>query len=129
MRDAAASTQTHPAEAGFDAFVAARWQPLVRTAYLLTGDHSLAEDLVQTALVRTHRHWRRVEAEGDPTAYVRKTIYHLHVSDWRRRFRGPGSEVLFAVSPEPRASHDEMAAVDDRDQLWAAPPSRRGQRG
>ena len=102
MRD---ETEVH-----FEAFVAARWHPLVRTAYLLTGDHALAEDLVQTALVRTHRHWRRVDAGGDPTAYVRKTIYHLHVSQWRRRFRGPGSEVLIDV-PDSAEAHDAMAAL------------------
>jgi hypothetical protein len=36
----------------FREFVVTRWQPLVRTAYLLVGDHGLAEDLVQTALSR-----------------------------------------------------------------------------
>ncbi len=36
--------------AAFTAFVAARSPALLRTAYLLTGDAHLAEDLVQTAL-------------------------------------------------------------------------------
>ena len=44
----------------FAEFVTARWAALVRTAYLLTGDHGRAEDLVQSALERVHRHWRRV---------------------------------------------------------------------
>ena len=35
---------------GFDEFVATRSPALLRTAYLLTGDHGLAEDLLQTAL-------------------------------------------------------------------------------
>ena len=41
-------------EAGFDEFVAGRQVALSRTAYLLTGDHHLAQDLVQaqTAPVR-----------------------------------------------------------------------------
>lgn len=108
------------AELRFEAFVVARWAPLVRTAFLLTGDHALAEDLAQTALVRTHRHWRRVEAQGDPTAYVRQSIYHLHVSQWRRRFRGPGGELLVAVPPESGGGRDAMGAFDERDRLWAA---------
>ncbi len=33
----------------FDDFVAGRSAALLRTAFLLTGDHALAEDLVQTA--------------------------------------------------------------------------------
>ena len=45
---------------GFDAFVHARGPVLARTAYLLTGDHHLAEDLVQAALVQAARHWERI---------------------------------------------------------------------
>ena len=37
-----------PATSGFDAFVAARSATLLRTAYLLTRDVPLAEDLLQT---------------------------------------------------------------------------------
>ncbi len=69
----------------FRGFVAARWNALVRTAYLLTGDQQLAEDLVQTALEKTCRHWsssRRTEA-GE--AYVRQTMYREQVTKWRHR--------------------------------------------
>jgi DNA-directed RNA polymerase specialized sigma24 family protein len=38
---------------GFAEFVVARERALQRTAWLLTGDWALAEDLVQTALVRS----------------------------------------------------------------------------
>lgn len=37
-------------EAEFSGFVVARSLALMRTTYLLTQDHQLAEDLVQTAL-------------------------------------------------------------------------------
>jgi DNA-directed RNA polymerase specialized sigma24 family protein len=50
----------------FDAYVRARGAALFRVAYLLSGDHHLAEDLVQSALLRTAGHWRRVVASGDP---------------------------------------------------------------
>ena len=36
----------------FEEFVIARRGALLRTAYLLTGDHHDAEDLVQSALVK-----------------------------------------------------------------------------
>jgi len=39
-------------EAQFREFMPARWPALVRFAYGLTGDRGLAEDLVQTALVK-----------------------------------------------------------------------------
>ena len=68
---------------GFDEFVHARGAALARTAYLLTGDHHLAEDLVQAALVQAAKHWERIETS--PEAYVRRTMYHQNISWWRRR--------------------------------------------
>ncbi len=68
----------------FDSFVRGRTPALLRAAYLLTGDQHLAEDLVQSALARTHRHWAPLHHEGNPEAYTRKTMYHLQVSRWRR---------------------------------------------
>ena len=67
----------------FDAFVRARTGALARTAYLLTGDAHLAEDLVQTALFRAAKAWHRIE--GDPEPYVRRILYTQQVSWWRRR--------------------------------------------
>jgi RNA polymerase sigma-70 factor (sigma-E family) len=69
--------------AGFTAFVHARSPALLRTAYLLTGDAHLAEDLVQTALFQAARAWHRVD--GDPEPYVRRILYTQNVSRWRRR--------------------------------------------
>src|ERR1051326_6760147 len=68
----------------FDAFVRARRRALVRSAYLLTGDQHLAEDLVQSALARTHRAWARIEDPANAEAYTRKVMYHIQVSWWRR---------------------------------------------
>lgn len=70
-------------EGQFDAFVVARGPALSRAAYLLTGDHHLAEDLVQTTLFKAARAWHRIE--GDPEPYVRRVLYNESVSAWRRR--------------------------------------------
>ncbi|SBT48976.1 SigE family RNA polymerase sigma factor [Micromonospora narathiwatensis] len=78
----------------FHEFVVQRSAALSRTAYLLTGDHQLAEDLLQSALARTYRHWRRIRG-GDPEAYVRRAMYHQQVSWWRRR------RVVERLAPEP----------------------------
>ncbi len=69
-------------EDSFNEFVASRGQALMRTAYLLTGDPHLAEDLVQTALFNAARRWRKIQ--GAPEAYVRRSIYHENISRWRR---------------------------------------------
>ena len=66
-------------------FVRTRSPALLRTAFLLTGDRHLAEDLVQDALARTHRARRRLDDPGHFEAYTRTAMYHLHVSWWRRR--------------------------------------------
>jgi RNA polymerase sigma-70 factor (sigma-E family) len=68
----------------YAAFVRQRSHALLRSAYLLTGDQHLAEDLVQEALARTHRAWSRLERPSNAEAYARKVMYHAQVSFWRR---------------------------------------------
>lgn len=95
------------AEESFRAFVGARLPALKRTAWLLTGDVHLAEDLVQTALAKAATRWERVVVRGDPEPYVRKILYNEHVSAWRKR-RGV-TEVLGQVDP---AAEADNSAVD-----------------
>jgi len=71
-------------DADYADFVRSRTHALLRSAYLLTGDQHLAEDLVQEALARTHRSWARLERAGNAEAYARKIMYHAQVSIWRR---------------------------------------------
>jgi len=52
-------------------FIEARERALQRTAWLLTGDWALAEDLVQTALARSWPRWHRFGRDDDPEIYVR----------------------------------------------------------
>ena len=90
-------------ETGFDEFVAARSAALSRTAYLLTGDHHLAQDLVQAALVQAVRHWRRIHTS--PEAYVRRAMYHQNISWWRRR----------KIAESPLESYDGAVPPPDTD--------------
>jgi RNA polymerase sigma-70 factor (sigma-E family) len=71
-------------EADYAHFVRTRTHALLRSAYLLTGDQHLAEDLVQEALARTHRAWSRLERTDNAEAYARRVMYHAQVSLWRR---------------------------------------------
>ena len=71
----------------FDAFVTTRSDRLVRSAYLLCGDLGHAEDIVQTALMRTARQWRR--ARGNPEAYARRVVVNLAKDRWRDLGRRP----------------------------------------
>lgn len=90
-------------EDAFNDFVAARGPALTRTAYLLTHDHQLAEDLVQTALFKAAGAWDRIE--GEPEPYVRRILYTENISRWRRRrvvetFR-PTYDAPAAVGSDP----------------------------
>jgi len=87
----------HGGDSAYAEFVRERSHALLRSAYLLTGDQHLAEDLVQEALARTHRAWSRLERPGNAEAYARKVMYHAQVSLWRRpkvaeAFPGDGLE-------------------------------------
>jgi RNA polymerase sigma-70 factor (sigma-E family) len=81
--------------AALDALVAERGDVLLATATLLAGSRTAGEDLLQAALERVLRQWSRVR--GDPEGYLRRTLYHLAVDQWRRRSRRP--EVHLAVEP------------------------------
>ncbi len=73
-------------EERFRDFVNRRWTPLVRYAYLLTGDRAAAEDVVQVALERTWRRWSSVRTDR-PEAYVRIAITNTVISRHRWRVR------------------------------------------
>jgi hypothetical protein len=57
----------------FDDHVVVAWPRLLRSAWLLTGDWHLAEDLLRTALVKTARRWHRV-AGASPDGCVRRVL-------------------------------------------------------
>jgi len=90
---------------GFAAFVHARGRALARTAYLLTGDHQHAEDLLQAALAKAAMRWPSIVG-GSPEAYVRRILYTQQVSIWRRR---RPRELLSAAPPDPRAGAPDPA--------------------
>jgi RNA polymerase sigma-70 factor (sigma-E family) len=84
----APSATSPSSEERFDAFVLARGGALWRSAWLLTGDRHLAEDLVQTALARSWPKWRGIDDEGRFEAYVRRTLFTTYVAWWRRKWNG-----------------------------------------
>jgi RNA polymerase sigma-70 factor (sigma-E family) len=103
---------------GFREFVLARSPALLRTAWMLTGDTQLAEDLLQVALAKTWPHWGRVRS-GQPEAYVRKVMVRTYGAWWRRRWRGeqPTGQPPEASSA-PGVDEDAFAGADQR--FWLA---------
>lgn len=69
--------------APFEDFVNSVGPQLHRTAWLLTRDPSLAEDLTQVALLETWRAWERLTT---PQAFARTVLFRQYVSIQRRRW-------------------------------------------
>ncbi|WP_435746178.1 SigE family RNA polymerase sigma factor [Nocardioides sp. SYSU DS0663] len=90
----------------FDEYVAARRVALVRAAVLLGCPIVDAEDLVQTALLKCYRSWRKVQRADRPEAYVHRIL----VNTWRdaraRRWHG---EVPTDELPEPALPDADLA--------------------
>lgn len=103
---------TREASVDFDDFVATRSPALLRTAYLLTHDHALAEDLLQTALSKAWFAWRRID--GHPEAYVRRILVTTYASWWRRKWNG--EQAAESLPEQPAESGDAEARHD----LWQA---------
>ena len=101
----------------------------VRLAYLLTGDRSLAEDLVQEAFVRLAGRLVHLRDPEAFPAYLRRTVVNLANSHFRRRkvertyLERERSQVAASATRTPDGG------VEDRDQMWQAledlPPRQR----
>ena len=112
------------AVASYEEYVAARWSTLYRTAYLLTGTHADAEDLVQTALVKAYAAWPKVAAADSPDAYVRRILTNAFLSG-RRPLR-VSRERLVDRMPEVPVT---PSGSEDRLSIWphvaSLPPKQR----
>ena len=102
-------------DAEFTEFVDADHAYLSRAAYLMVGDRSVAEDLLQEALIRTYRNWRKVQP-GMARAYCRRIMLNLTTDRWRRkRFEAPN-----IIEPDALTSSWSAAGyaeVEHRDDI------------
>jgi len=101
------------------AFIDARSGSLLRFAYLLTGDHDLAEDLLQNSLIKVYLSWDRIRDRAALEAYTRTVMTRTQVAWWRR----PARREVLGVEPTERAVRDHLnvredVPVDERDELW-----------
>ena len=106
----------------FEAFAAAAADPLFRAGYLMTGETSEAEDLVQESFIRVARRWPRVSAMDHPVAYARRILINLALDGAGRRSRqraeleAPGGQPELADESAARA----LRGIDDLAEFrWA----------
>lgn len=109
----------------FGLFVADRTPALIRVAYLLCGDQHAAEDLLQSALVKTAARWEALRQAG-PEGYIRMIMYREQVSRWRRSAR---QRELAVEARRDAVVADQSRHVDlrltMRDHLLQLPPAQR----
>ncbi|NUR26937.1 MAG: SigE family RNA polymerase sigma factor [Catenulispora sp.] len=102
----------------FEQFMAARWQPLVRAAYVLTGNQQDAEDIAQTALTNAYSAWPRIRKADDVTVYVHRILINVYRTARRRR---RVVEVLTSAVPDRRgAAASAGESLHDRDEIVQA---------
>jgi len=99
--------------AELERFLAERADHLLRTAVLLAGTKEAGEDMLQTAVERLLRRWRRFD--GDPEGYLRRTLCNLAIDGHRRAGRWRQRERLLRT--DLRQPRDPSGDVDLRDAL------------
>jgi RNA polymerase sigma-70 factor (sigma-E family) len=92
---------------------------LVRLAAMMLGDVAAAEDVVQDAFERLHRHWRRVREPSSGLAYVRSCV----LNGCRTVHRRAAVARRYAPRLAGRAdasTPDPVSVVDDEAEVVAA---------
>ena len=118
---------SHPRDAGsvaeLEDFYDAEAQTLFRRLWLVTGNRSEAEELMQDAFLKVWERWERVEAMDDPVGYLYRTAMNL----FRKRYRRAVMAVRRTIGLAP--SRDDFADADDREtvrrMLSTIPPRQR----
>jgi RNA polymerase sigma-70 factor (sigma-E family) len=102
-------------EASFEDFVLTRGKALLRFAVMLCADRGRAEDLVQSALIKTYPQWDRVAGMAAPEAYVRTVIVRAHLRWWRNR---ASTEIPAAATTDRPDRTDVAHRLASRDAAW-----------
>jgi RNA polymerase sigma-70 factor (sigma-E family) len=92
----------------------------VRLAYLLTGDHALAEDLVQDAFVRLAGRLVHLRDPGAFDAYLRRTVVNLANSHFRRRKVERAYVQRAGGAIGPQGTQLPGRSVEEQQDLWQA---------
>jgi len=126
LRRPEADTAGTDAAADFEHCVEQWMAELARLAYLLTGDHDAADDLVADALLSAWRQWSSVTAAANPKAYVRRIVVNQAASRIRSAQRGRrGLRLLSGLTRESAPAPDVSERLDMRRALECLPQGQR----
>jgi len=90
-----------PDTSGFSEFAESSAARLRETAFLLSRDWHLAQDLTQITLAKVYLKWRRIE---DPHAYANKTLLRTFLDHRRRR---SATELIVGEPPQIPTTPDQ----------------------
>jgi RNA polymerase sigma-70 factor (ECF subfamily) len=114
------------AQRDFGRFFIDEYRPVLRLAYALSGELTVAEDIAQEAFLAALRHWPRVATYDYPAAWVRRVAAN-HAVSRRRRLRNEARAYARLVA---RRTPDEAAPPGPDVGFWMAVralPSRQAQ--
>ena len=100
----------------FEEFAASATTRLCRAAYLLVGDHHLAEDLTQDVLARVYVAWPRIT--GDPYGYAYRALGNAAAN--QRRWTGRHPEISVPITSHDHAVPDAAEGIVAHTDLMAA---------
>jgi RNA polymerase sigma-70 factor (ECF subfamily) len=107
----------------FETLYDAEAQTLFRRLWLMTGNRSEAEELMQDAFLKVWERWERVYTMDDPVGYLYRTAMNL----FRKRYRRAVLAIRRTIGLAP--SRDDFADADDRETvrrvLSTLPPRQR----
>ncbi len=97
----------------FEVFYRRQYREVLGLAIVLSGNRSVAEELVQEAFLTTLRQWDRVGVMDNPGAWVRTVVANSSVS-WFRRAGAQARALIRLGSPPGNPGLDVEAGLD----LW-----------
>lgn len=110
----------------YAAFVRAKSRELQRSAWLLCGDWTSAQDLTQTGLLAVWTHWRDIRRTDSPEVYAYRAMLHAYLRAKRRKWN---REVPTREPPERAVYRTETEVIELREVLLQAlrrlPPRQR----
>lgn len=104
--------RTRGEASGFEDYLDRHGAALQRYAFVLTGNAADGEDLVQTALAKAYRQWRRIDRMSSPHAYVRRILTNCFVDQRRRRPAVYSGDALIDVADPAADFAGQTADLD-----------------